>query len=60
MVLVARYGINPKTVAKWLMISRSQQSSAKATRTTCPFQQAISKPSEHQRKLERKVTTFPL
>jgi hypothetical protein len=27
---------------------------AKATRTTCPFQQEISKPSEHQRKLERK------
>jgi hypothetical protein len=27
--------------------------------TTCPFQQEISKPSEHQRKLERKVTTLP-
>src|SRR6185437_9508268 len=51
--------VMPPVVATWLIISRSQQSRAKATRNTWPFQQEISKPSEHQRKLERKVTTFP-
>jgi hypothetical protein len=34
-----------------LMASRSQQSSAKATRTLSPLSQPISKPSEHQRRL---------
>ena len=31
----------------------------KGNRTTCPFQQAISSPSEHQRRLERSVTILP-
>ena len=38
-------------VATWLMASRSQQSSAKATRTFSPLSQPILKPSEHRRKI---------
>jgi hypothetical protein len=34
---------------------RSQQSSAKATRTRSPLSQPISKPSEHQRRLRSAV-----
>ncbi len=36
------------------------QSSPKATRRTSPFQQMNSRPSEHQRVLERSVATWPL
>jgi hypothetical protein len=38
----------PAVVATKLIASRSQQSSAKATRTRSPFSAAISSPSEHQ------------
>ena len=41
------------------MISRSWASMMKATRTRSPFQQAISKPSEHQRRFERMTMTLP-
>jgi hypothetical protein len=37
----------PAVVARKLMASRSQQSSAKTTRTFSPLSQPISKPSEH-------------
>src|SRR5437762_10325517 len=37
----------PAVVATQLMISRSSQSRAKARRTTSPFQQVNSRPSEH-------------
>jgi hypothetical protein len=43
----------PAVVATQPMASRSWQSSTKATRTTSPFQQVNSMPSEHQRMLER-------
>src|SRR5262249_54084090 len=43
--------LTPLVVARKLMASRSQQSSAKATRTRSPLSQPISKPSEHQRRL---------
>lgn len=42
----------PSVVATWAMASRSQQSSAKATRTFSLLSQPISKPSEHQRKFD--------
>jgi hypothetical protein len=38
-------------LARKLMASQSQQSSAKAIRTLSPLSQPISKPSEHQRRL---------
>jgi len=41
----------PPVVANQLMASRSQQSSANAMRTRSRLSQAISKPSEHQRRL---------
>jgi hypothetical protein len=43
----------PAVVATQPTTSRSWQSSAKATRTTSPFQQVNSRPAEHQRTLER-------
>jgi hypothetical protein len=43
-------------VAKKLMASRSQRSSAKATLTRSPLSQPISKPSEHQLRLRRRGT----
>ena len=49
----------PAVVATQLITSRSWQSSAKATRTTSPFQQVNSSASEHQRQFERIVATFP-
>src|SRR5438105_860285 len=49
----------PAVVATQLMTSRSWQSRAKARRTTSPFQQVNSRPSEHQRMLERSVATWP-
>src|ERR1700730_13904766 len=49
----------PAVVATKLMTSRSWQSRAKARRTTSPFQQANSRPPEHQRMLERSVATWP-
>jgi hypothetical protein len=39
--------------------SRSWASITNATRTISPFQQAISKTSEHQRRFERITTTLP-
>ena len=41
------------------MTSRSWASMMKAPRTTSPFQQVNSKPSEHQRRFERMTTTLP-
>ena len=41
------------------MASRSQQSSAKATRTRSPLSQPISKPSEHQRRLRASTAMRP-
>src|SRR5205085_3808988 len=49
----------PAVVATQLITSRSWQSRAKARRTTSPFQQVNSRPSEHQRMLERSVATWP-
>jgi len=49
----------PPVLAHQAMTSRSQVSSAKATRTTWPFQQAISKPSEVQRRFGRMVMILP-
>ena len=46
-------------VATQPITSRSWQSRAKATRTTSPFQQVNSRPSEHQRTFERIVATWP-
>jgi hypothetical protein len=43
----------PPVVAHQAMTSRSQASSEKATLTISPFQQAISNPSEVQRRLLR-------
>jgi len=47
------------TVATQAMTSRSCVSMAKATRTTSPFQQGISKPSDAQRRFEAGATTVP-
>jgi hypothetical protein len=41
------------------MISRSWASMIKAMRRMSPFQQVISKPSEHQRRFERMTITLP-
>jgi hypothetical protein len=49
----------PAVVATQPITSRSWQSRAKATRTASPFQQVNSRPSEHQRTLERIVATWP-
>src|ERR1700761_8045753 len=49
----------PAVVAIQPITSRSWQSSAKATRTTSPFQQVNSSASEHQRTFERIVATWP-
>ena len=45
----------PSVVATQDITSRSQVSSAKATRALCPFQQATSKPSDVQRRFGRIV-----
>src|SRR5262249_50686471 len=49
----------PPVVARKLMASRSQQSSANATRTRSPLSQPISKPSEHQRRLRSSTAMRP-
>ena len=46
-------------VATHAMTSRLWVSIAKATRTTSPFQQGISKPSDAQRWFEAGATTVP-
>jgi hypothetical protein len=46
-------------VATQAITSRSWVSMAKATRTTSPSQQGISKPSEAQRRFEAGATTVP-
>jgi hypothetical protein len=46
-------------VATQAMTSRSWVSMAKAMRTTSPFQQEISKPSDAQRRFEAGATTAP-
>src|SRR5262249_3055040 len=51
--------LTPLVVARKLMASRSQQSSAKATRTRLPLSQPISKPSEHQRRLRSSTAMRP-
>src|SRR5712671_4717813 len=51
--------LTPRVVARKLMASRSQQSSAKATRTRSPLSQPISKPSEHQRRLRSSTAMRP-
>ena len=49
----------PPVVARKLMASRSQQSSANATRIRSPLSQPISKPSEHQRRLRSSTAMRP-
>ena len=55
----ALFPLMPLPLAHQAMISRSQVSSAKATRSTSPFQQATSKVSEVQRKFGRLVMMRP-
>lgn len=45
---------------KRIVVSRSQQSSAKATRTFSPLSQPISNASEHQRVLRRRAVAVSL
>jgi hypothetical protein len=45
--------------ARQAMTFRSWASMTKPTRTISPFQQANSKPSEHQRRFERITATLP-
>src|SRR6516164_8517961 len=49
----------PAVVATQLIISRSWQSRAKATRMAAPFQHVNSSTSEHQWQFERMVATGP-
>lgn len=58
-VLCTMVAPKPFVVATKLITSRSQQSRLNTTRTFSLFQQLISKPSEHHRMLECKVTTLP-
>jgi len=47
-------------VTTWAIASRSQQSSAKTTRTFSPLSLSISNQSEHERRVERPTATRPL
>src|SRR5262249_7616633 len=49
----------PPVVARKLMASRSQQSSANATRTRSPLSQPISKPSHHPTRLRSSTAMRP-